>query len=56
MLLEAVGGVLDADDRIVCDQGIAFAHAQLSEEFEKAWQQGRDMSVERAIEYALEEG
>ena len=55
-LLEAVGAVLDADDRIVYEQGVTSARAQLSEEkFERAWAEGRAMSMERAIEYALEE-
>jgi len=53
-LLEAMSAVLEADDRIVYEQGKASARAQLSaEEFEKAWVEGRAMSMEQAIEYAL---
>ena len=56
-LLEAIGAVMSADDRIVYEQGVASARAQLSEEvFEKAWAEGRAMSMEKAVEYALEEG
>jgi hypothetical protein len=53
-LLEAIGGVLDPDDGMVYEQGVASARAQLSEaEFERAWAEGRAMSMEEAIEYAL---
>ena len=56
-LLEAVSAVLDAEDRIPYEQGVASARAQLSEgEFAKAWAAGRAMSMEQAVEYALEEG
>ena len=61
-LLEAMSAVLEADDRMVYERGIALARAQLSEEaFEKARQEGRAMSirgssgVEQAIAYALQE-
>jgi hypothetical protein len=40
---------------MVYEQGVASARAQLSEEeFEKAWAEGRTMSMEEAIAYALE--
>lgn len=55
-LLKVIGMVLDPDDRVVYEQGIAAARAQLTEEeFEKAWAEGRAMNMEQAIEYALEE-
>ena len=54
-LLEASGRVLDSDDCIVYEQGVTSARAQLSEEeFERARAEGRAMSMEQAIEYALE--
>jgi tetratricopeptide (TPR) repeat protein len=53
--LQAVGGYqLTPVDRALID--IASTRAQLSkEEFEKAYQEGREMSLEQAIKYALEE-
>jgi predicted ATPase/class 3 adenylate cyclase/Tfp pilus assembly protein PilF len=54
-LLEAIRAIVSADDRMVYEQGVASAHAQLSEEeFEKAWAKGRTMNLEQAIAYALE--
>jgi hypothetical protein len=54
-MLEAINTVMDADERMVYEQGAGFARAQLSqEEFAKAWAEGRAMSMEQAIEYALE--
>ena len=54
-LLEAISAVLPPHDRMVYEQGVASARAQLSEEeFEKAWAEGRTMSMEEAIAYALE--
>jgi tetratricopeptide (TPR) repeat protein len=54
-LLGAISAVLDPEDRMVYEQGVASARAQLSEEdFERAWAEGRAMSMEAAIEYALE--
>ena len=55
-LLEAVGAVLQPEDRIPYEQGVGSARAQLGEEeFERAWQEGRAMSMEEAVEYALGE-
>jgi tetratricopeptide (TPR) repeat protein len=55
-LLEAIGAALDVDDRAVFEQGSAAARAQLGdEEFKEAWQEGRGMSVEETIAYALAE-
>jgi predicted ATPase/class 3 adenylate cyclase/transcriptional regulator with XRE-family HTH domain len=55
-LLEAIGAVLEPSERVPYDWGVAAAHAQLDEAaFEKAWQEGQAMSMEQAIEYALED-
>jgi len=54
-LLGAIGAVLDVDGRISYMQAIAFARAQLStKEFEKAWAEGRVMTIEQTIALALE--
>jgi len=54
--IEAMGYVLRPRDRLRYEQGLSLARAQLGEEvFEKAWAEGRAMSMEEAIEYALEE-
>ncbi len=53
-LLESIGAVLEAVDRTLYTQGIAAARLQLGDEpFEKVRQEGRAMSTEAAIEYAL---
>jgi predicted ATPase/Tfp pilus assembly protein PilF/DNA-binding XRE family transcriptional regulator len=53
-LREAIGVVMEPDDRIPYDRAVASAHAQLGEvDFEKARQEGRAMSMEQAIDYAL---
>jgi hypothetical protein len=55
-LLGAVSIMLEPDDRMEYEQGVAYARAKLSKEaFEKAWTEGRAMSMEQAIEYALED-
>jgi tetratricopeptide (TPR) repeat protein len=55
-LLEAIHANLAPEDRILYEQGVAAARAQMSEEeFEKAWAEGRAMSMEQAVEYALED-
>lgn len=58
-LYEALGAVMDSDDsddRIPYDRAVASARSQLGEEaFEQAWQEGRAMNMEQAVEYALEE-
>jgi predicted ATPase/transcriptional regulator with XRE-family HTH domain/Tfp pilus assembly protein PilF len=54
-LHEAIGVVMEPDDRIPYDFAVASARAQLGEAaFEKARQEGRAMNLEQAIEYALE--
>jgi hypothetical protein len=54
-LLEAIGAVLDADDRLPYERSVELVRAQLGEDaFKEAWQNGRAMSMAQAIEYALE--
>jgi hypothetical protein len=56
VLLTTMNVRLEADDRIPYEQGIASARAQLGDEaFEKALRDGRTMSMEEAIKYAMEE-
>ena len=55
-LLKAVSTVVEAFIQVVYEQGVASARAELGEEeFQKAWAEGRAMSIEQAIEYALED-
>jgi hypothetical protein len=50
-----MGGVLDSVDRALFERNMAAAYAQLGEEkFGKAWTEGRAMSMEQAVDYALE--
>ena len=52
---EVMGFVLRPRDRHRYEHGLALARAQLGDEaFEKAWAEGRALSIEQAIEYALE--
>jgi predicted ATPase len=56
VLLDTIGGVLDAEDQPFYDQAIASAHRLLDDgQFEQAWREGRAMSMEQAIAYALAE-
>jgi predicted ATPase len=56
-LREATGGVIWAHDRADYERCMAVARAALGEEpFAAAWAAGRAMSLEAAVEYALEEG
>jgi tetratricopeptide (TPR) repeat protein len=53
-LLTAIGARLEADDRIPYEHGVAYARARLDEgAFARAWAEGRAISMEQAIEYAL---
>lgn len=53
-LLENIGTVLDREDRLPYEQAVASARSQLGEKgFQRAWQEGRGMSMEQAIVYAL---
>ena len=55
-LLESIGAVLDIVVREPYERAVAAARAELGDEaFEKAWQEGRAMSMEQAIQYALHE-
>ena len=54
--VESLGAVLAPDDRAEYEHGVAAARAQLDEEaFASAWAEGRDMSMDQAIEYALDQ-
>jgi tetratricopeptide (TPR) repeat protein len=56
-LLEALGAVREADDRIPYDNAALIARAQLGgEAFERACREGRAMSIEEALEYAHHTG
>ncbi len=54
-LLKEIGGVLYPEDRIPYDGGVSSARSVLGEErFERLRQEGRGMSMEQAVEYALD--
>ena len=54
-LLQSIGAVLGPGDRQIYERAIAIAREELGEEgLEAARQEGRAMSLEQAIEYALE--
>ena len=51
--LEAIGYVLRPRDRLRYEQGLSAARAQLGEDaFDKAWAEGRALTLEQAIDYA----
>lgn len=53
-LLQSMGAVLDRDDRLPYERAVASARYVLGEAaFEKAGQEGRGMSLEEAVNYAL---
>jgi len=53
-LLEAIGDPLPPSERPDCDRGVAAVRAALGEEaFKAAWEEGRKMTMEEAVEYAL---
>ena len=53
-LLESIGAVLEAEDRLPYERAVASARALLgAEEFERLWALGRAMTMEQGIEYAL---
>ena len=55
-LLESIGGVLEAEDRLPYERAVASARALLgAEEFERLRVEGHAMSMEHAIKYALNE-
>jgi hypothetical protein len=54
-LLQSMDAVLDREYRESYERSVLQARTQLREAaFEKAWQEGRAMSMEQAIAYALE--
>jgi hypothetical protein len=54
-LLESIGAVLETVDHMLHTQGVASARLQLGDEpFDKARHEGRAMSMEAAIEYAIQ--
>lgn len=54
-LLGEIGAVLDTVDHLPYEPAVASAREQLGKEgFERAWEEGRGMGMELAIEYALE--
>ena len=54
-MLQGMSAVLDREDLLPYERSVQQARALLrEEEFEQAWQDGRAMSVEAAIEYALQ--
>jgi tetratricopeptide (TPR) repeat protein len=54
-LRESIGARLSVDEDAEYDQAVNNARAKLSEEaFTAAWAQGRAMTMEQAIQYALE--
>jgi hypothetical protein len=55
-LRETIQVVLFPVERVEVDKNIAAARAQLSEdEFNKAWAEGKAMTMEDAIKYTMEE-
>ncbi|HUP27979.1 MAG TPA: tetratricopeptide repeat protein [Chloroflexia bacterium] len=55
-LVQSIGAVLDRDNRMPYERAVASAHSTLGDEiFNRAWQEGRAMSMEQALEYALQE-
>jgi predicted ATPase/DNA-binding CsgD family transcriptional regulator len=55
-LLGSMGAVLGREYRLPYERAVAAARSLLGEEaFESAWQQGRGMSMEQAIAYALDD-
>jgi hypothetical protein len=55
-LIDASGQMLPYDERIEYEQSLASARARLADEvaWQAAWQEGRAMTLEQAIAYALE--
>jgi tetratricopeptide (TPR) repeat protein len=54
-LLESIGGVLETEDRLPFDCAVVSARALLgANEFERLWAQGHTMTLEQALEYALQ--
>jgi predicted ATPase len=55
-LIDMIGYVIEPQDRVTYDRNLAATRAQLTEEaWQKAYAQGRAMTLEQAVEYALQE-
>ncbi len=55
-VIDETGAVLEFVDATGPERALAAARTQVSpEEFEQMWQEGRAMSMEQAIDYALSE-
>ena len=56
-LREEIGSPLPANERPRYDRHVAAARAALGDDvaFDRAWQEGRALTIEQAIELALEE-
>jgi hypothetical protein len=56
VLRERIAAFMQEDALMAYEHGIALTRARLGDEqFERAWQEGRAMTMEQAIAYALEE-
>ena len=54
-LLEEMDAVLDAADRIEYERNLAYGRGQVTEErWARAWSEGRALTLEQALDYALE--
>jgi tetratricopeptide (TPR) repeat protein len=54
LMLETTGGAFDTVERQAYERIVESTRAQLDEQtWQKAWEEGRAMSVEQAVEYAL---
>ena len=54
-LHDNIGGVIPVSIQSALDSTLESARSELGAEAESAWEQGRTMTMEQAIEYALEE-
>jgi predicted ATPase/class 3 adenylate cyclase len=55
-ILAAISAVLDGSDRLDYERNVAAGRERLDQvEWDKAWQEGRGMTMEQAVQYALEE-
>ena len=55
VLLEAISALLDTNDRLPDTRAIATARGRLGDAaFQRAWEEGRAITPEQAIAYALE--
>jgi hypothetical protein len=53
-LLESMAGVLGSEDQVAYERAVVAAREMLGEEaFERAWEEGRGLSLEEAVALAL---